>query len=492
MTSKPDAVVVGAGPNGLAAALRLSAAGLRVQVVERGDRPGGGMRTEEVTLPGFQHDICSAVHPMGVASPFFREFDWESRGVRMLHPEVAYAHPLDGGRAALAYRSLEQTAAGLGADGDAYRMLFGELVEHGTDVIDFFLSSAFRRLPTRSIPAITRFALNALPNVSWLARKAFDGDQAQALLGGAAAHGMLDLTRPLTAGLGMVLSMLAHHRGWPLPEGGTQKMADAMVTALEQQGGSVELGHEVTDLREFDGVPAVLLDTSPGAFVAMAGDRMHPGYARWVTRYKHGPGVFKIDWALSDPVPWTHPDVRRAGTLHVAGTLAETIAGEAAPAAGRITDKPYVLAVQPTVVDPTRAPEGKHVFWAYVHVPHGSTVDMTEQIEAQVERFAPGFRDTILARATMTAPQMEQWNPNDVGGDISNGEASLRQMLARPVPRWNTYRTPIDNVFLASAATPPGPAVHGMCGDNAARVALKRVFGVRDVPCLKPAAGPSM
>ncbi len=272
----------------------------------------------------------------------------------------------------------------------------------------------------------------------------------------AAAHGMLDLTRPLTAGLGMVLTMLAHHRGWPLPEGGTQRMADAMVTALEQQGGSVEYGHEVTDLREFDGVPAVLLDTSPDAFVAMAGDRLAPGYGKWVRRYKHGPGVFKVDWALSDPVPWANPDVRRAGTVHVAGTLAETIAGEAAPAAGRLTDEPYVLAVQPTVLDPTRAPEGKHVFWAYVHVPHGSDVDMTEQIEAQVERFAPGFRDTILARATKTAPQMQDWNPNNVGGDISNGEASLLQMLARPVPRWNTYSTPMDHVFLASAATPPG------------------------------------
>ncbi len=298
---------------------------------------------------------------------------------------------------------------------------------------------------------------------------------------------MLDLTRPLTAGLGMVLTMLAHHRGWPLPEGGTQRMADAMVTALEQQGGSVEYGHEVTDLREFDGVPAVLLDTSPDAFVAMAGDRLAPGYGKWVRRYKHGPGVFKVDWALSDPVPWANPDVRRAGTVHVAGTLAETIAGEAAPAAGRLTDEPYVLAVQPTVLDPTRAPEGKHVFWAYVHVPHGSDVDMTEQIEAQVERFAPGFRDTILARATKTAPQMQDWNPNNVGGDISNGEASLLQMLARPVPRWNTYSTPMDHVFLASAATPPGPAVHGMCGDNAARVALRKVFGVRAVPPLRPA-----
>jgi phytoene dehydrogenase-like protein len=298
---------------------------------------------------------------------------------------------------------------------------------------------------------------------------------------------MLDLGRPLTAGLGMVLGMLAHHRGWPLVEGGSQNLADAMVRALEQQGGEVVTGYRVTDLREFGGVPAVLLDTTPRAFVDMAGDRVHEGYRRWVSRYKHGAGVFKIDWVLSEPVPWTHPEVRRAGTIHVAGSLQETMAGEAASAAGRITDRPYVLAVQPTVVDPTRAPEGGHVFWAYVHVPHGSDVDMTDAIEAQIERFAPGFRDTVVERVVKDAPAMEAWNPNHIGGDISNGEASLRQMLFRPVPRWNTYRTPVDGVYLASAATPPGPAVHGACGDNAARVALREVFGVREVPRLRPA-----
>jgi phytoene dehydrogenase-like protein len=287
----------------------------------------------------------------------------------------------------------------------------------------------------------------------------------------------------------MFLGMMSHHHGWPLVEGGSQKLADAMVTALEQQGGEVVTGHEVTDLREFAGVPAVLLDTSPRALVAMAGNQLPEGYRRWVARYRHGPGVFKIDWVLSEPVPWTNPEVRRAGTIHVAGTMEETIAGEGAPAHGRVADRPYVLAVQPTVVDPTRAPEGGHVFWAYVHVPHGSTVDMTGAIEAQIERFAPGFRDTVIGRHTMHAGQMEHWNPNDVGGDISNGEASLRQMLARPVPRWNTYTTPITGTYLASAATPPGPAVHGHCGDNAARVALREVFGIRKAPRLTPAPG---
>jgi len=488
VNGQPDAVVVGAGPNGLAAALRLAAAGLRVQVVEAAEKPGGGMRTEELIRPGFHHDVCSSVQPMGVASPFFREFDVESRGVRFVHPEICFAHPVDGGRAAVVHRSLEETAAGLGADGSAYRKLFGPLVRHGQDVVDFFLESRLRSLPNRSPVRIARFGLTGLPNVRWLAHRYFESEEGQALVAGAAAHGMLDLTRPLTSALGMLLTMLAHHVGWPLIEGGSQRLADAMVTALEQQDGEVVTGHEVTDLREFDGVPAVLLDTTPEAFVAMAGDRLNEGYRRWVNRYRHGPGVFKIDWILSEPVPWANPAVRRAGTIHVAGTLDETVAGEEAPAAGKVTDKPYVLAVQPTVPDPSRAPGGGHIFWAYVHVPHGSDVDMTAAAEAQIERFAPGFRDTIVERATKNAVQMQAWNPAYLGGDISNGENSLRQMLFRPVPRWNTYRTPMRGTYLASAATPPGPAVHGMCGDNAAKVALRDVFGVRHAPPLRPAA----
>jgi phytoene dehydrogenase-like protein len=487
MDGNPDAVVVGAGPNGLAAALRLSAAGLRVRVVEAAEKPGGGMRTEELMRPGFRHDVCSIVQPMAAAAPFFREWDPASRGVRLVQPEINFAHPLDGGGAALAFRSLEETAARLGADGDAYRRLFEPLVEHGTDVVDFFLTSRLRRLPTRSVPQIAYFGLNGLPNVRWLAHRYFDTDEARALLGGAAAHGMLDLSQPLTSALGMLLVMLGHHVGWPLIEGGSQNLADAMVRALEEQGGEVVTGHEVTDLREFENVPAVLLDTTPEAFVGMAGDRVHEGYRRWVSRYRHGAGVFKIDWILSEPVPWTNPDVRRAGTIHVAGTLDETIAGERAPNQGRLTDRPYVLAVQPTVPDPSRAPEGGHIFWAYVHVPHGSDVDMTDAIEQQVERFAPGFRDTVVDRVFKTAPAMERWNISYLGGDISNGQATLRQMLARPVPRWNTYKTPVRGVYLASAATPPGPAVHGQCGDNAARVALREVFGVREIPPLRPA-----
>ncbi|MDK3257587.1 phytoene desaturase family protein [Blastococcus capsensis] len=487
MNGKPDAVVVGAGPNGLAAALRLAAAGLRVQVVERNARAGGGIRTAELTRPGFAHDICASVHPMAAAAPFFREFDLPSRGVRLLHPDIPYAHPLDGGRAALARPSLEETAEAFGPDGPAYRRLLGPLVEHGDEVVDFILGSAFRRPPTHGIPALGMFAVNGLPNVRWLMRRWFRTDEPGALLAGAAAHGMLPLTRALTGGLGLLLGMLAHHAGWPLVQGGSQRMADAMVTALEEQGGEVATDHEVTDLREFDGVPAVLLDTTPSAFVRMAGDRVHEGYRRWVSRYRHGPGVFKVDWALSEPVPWTNPAVRRAATVHLAGTLEETVAAESAAAAGRHAERPFVLAVQPTVVDRTRAPSGRHVLWAYVHVPHGSDVDMTDRIEAQIERFAPGFRDTVLDRHTTNARQLEAYNPNNVGGEISNGEASLWQMLARPVPRWNPYKTPLRGTYLASAATPPGPAVHGMCGDNAARVALREVFGVGEPPPLRPA-----
>jgi phytoene dehydrogenase-like protein len=483
----PDAVVVGSGPNGLAAALRLAAAGLRVQVVERNERIGGGLSSEELTLPGFVHDVCSAAHPMAAAAPFFREFDLAAHGVRLLFPEVQYAHPLDGGRAGVALRSLEETAARLGPDEQAYRRLLGPILRDGQAVVDYFLSSAFRRLPTRGLPGLAWFGANGLLSVNRLTRSWFDTDEARGLIAGAAAHGLMPMTREITGGLGLLQGMLAHLAGWPVAEGGSQRIADAMATALEQQGGEVVAGHEVTDLGEFAGVPAVLLDTSPEAFVAMAGDRLNEGYRRWVGRYKHGAGVFKVDWALSDPVPWTNPDVRRAGTVHVAGTLDELVAAESAPSAGRIPEKPFVLCVQPTVIDPTRAPGGRHVLWAYTHVPNGSDVDMTEAMEGQIERFAPGFRDTILARHTITAPELERRNPNDVGGEISDGMASLRQMMLRPVPRWNTYKTPIDGVFLASAATPPGPAVHGMCGDNAARVALREVFGIREKPALRPA-----
>ena len=485
MNGTPDAVVVGAGPNGLAAALRLAAAGLHVRVVERAVQPGGGARSQALTLPGFMHDLCSAVHPTAAASPFFREFDLAAHGVRLRYPEVAFAHPLDGGRAGLALPSLAETAEGLGDDAGAYRRLLRPLVERGDAVADFFLGSSFRRPPTHGFGAVAWFAALGLPSARTLARRWFDTDEARGLLCGAAAHGTLPLTRAVTGGLGVLQTMLAHHAGWPLIEGGTQQLADAMIRSLERQDGEVVTGHEVTDLREFDGVRAVLLDTTPEAFVAMAGDRLPEGYRRWVRRYRHGPGVFKVDWALSDPVPWANPDLRRAGTVHVAGSPEELVEAESAPSAGRIPDRPFVLAVQPTVVDPTRAPAGRHVLWAYTHVPNGWDIDVTAAMEAQIERFAPGFRDTILTRSTISAPEMEAGNPNDLGGEIANGEPSLRQMLARPVPRWNTYKTPIDGVFLCSAATPPGPAVHGMCGDNAARTVLREVFGIRHKPPLR-------
>jgi phytoene dehydrogenase-like protein len=484
VSGRPDAVVVGSGPNGLAAALRMASAGLSVQVVESAPAFGGGLRSGELTLPGFTHDHCATVHPFTAASPFFTDFDLAARGVRLVQPEIPFAHPLDGGRAGLAHHSLDRTATELGSDGRAWRRLFQPLVDQGQDVVDFFLASAFRRLPTRAPVATTRFGLLSLTNVHALASHRFQGDEAQGLLAGAAAHGMLELDRPVTSGLGLILTVLAHRNGWPVIEGGSQRLADAMIAALEQAGGEVVPGHEVTDLREFAGVPAVLLDVTPRAFVRMSHGRLPRGYARWVDRYVAGPGVFKVDWALSGPVPWTNAGVRAAGTVHVVGDLSETVAAEAAPAQGRVAGRPFVLVVQPTVVDPTRAPVGRHVLYAYCHVPYGSTVDMTAAIEAQIERFAPGFRDLVLARHTMNAVQVQEHNASNEGGDIAKGETSLRQMLFRPVPRWNTYRTPLEGVYLASAATPPGPAVHGMCGDNAARQALRDVFGIADPPRL--------
>lgn len=484
MTGRPDAVVVGAGPNGLAAALRLASAGLRVHVVEAAQQAGGGLRSAALTRPGFVHDVCATVVPTVAASPFFREFDLSRHGVRLVQPDVPYGHPFDSRPAALSRRSLDDTAAGMGVDADAYRSLLAPYTAHGTDLTDFFFQSALRRLPTRSAITIARFGLDSLPDVRRLVNRHFTTEGPRALLAGAAAHGMLGLTKPLTAGFGLLLAMLGHHVGWPLVEGGSQRLADAMVSALEERGGTVETGREVTDLREFEGVPAVLLDTTPRDLVRLAGDRVHEGYRRWVERYRHAPGVFKMDWVLSDPVPWRDTELRRSPTVHVGGGLEEMVAAEAAAAAGRIPDHPFVLTVQPTVVDPTRAPRGGHVLWGYTHVPFGSDVDVSDRIESQIERFAPGFRDTVVARVTTSPSQLAAGNANDVGGDISNGLPSLRQMLARPVPRWNTYRTPVPGTYLASAATPPGPAVHGMCGDNAARVALREVFGIRNAPRL--------
>jgi len=470
----PDAVVVGAGPNGLAAALTLARAGLAVDVFEGARTPGGGCRTENLTLPGFRHDICSAVHPLAAASPFFLGTDLAARGVRLLTPKVAFAHPLDGGRAAAVSGSVDETAGGLGADAGAYRRLMGPLVRDSGAIVPAVLA------PLRSVPehaaAVSRFGLRGVLPASLLARR-FETEEARALLAGLAAHSMQPLTAPLTGGFGLLLALLAHSAGWPVVEGGSAGLVAALTSELAALDGQVVTGCWIRRLADLRPARAVLLDVTPRQFLQIAGDRVPRGYRRAMQRFRYGPGVCKVDWALDGPVPWAAAACREAGTVHLGGTLAEVARSEADVIAGRHPERPFCLVAQAGVVDPTRAPAGKHTLWAYCHVPSGSTVDMADRIEAQIERFAPGFRDLIMARAVRTAAAMEQHNPNYVGGDINSGAGTLRQTVFRPASRWNPYRTALPGIYLCSASTPPGGGVHGMCGSGAARAVLADLRG---------------
>lgn len=481
-----DAVVVGSGPNGLAAAATLTAAGVKVLVIEGASAPGGGCRTAELTLPGFHHDVCSAVHPLALASPFFRRFDLAARGVRMLQPPAAFAHPLDTGEAAVVSRSLEATAAGLGSDGRSYLRLLGSPYRSGLAVADWVLSDE-RRLPREPL-AVAAYGLAGLRPATSIARR-FRTERARALIAGVAAHAMVPLGSSPTAGVAILLTALAHRVGWPLVEGGSGRLTDSLVTAIRGGGGAVETGQRVRTLADLPQARAILLDVSPRALVEIAGSDLPAGYLRALRRFRYGPGICKVDFALDGAVPWTNPGCSEAGTLHLGGTLEEIAASEAEVSLGRHPDRPYVLAVQPGVVDPSRAPTGRHTLWAYCHVPGGSTVDMSDRITAQVERFAPGFRERILATAVRTATQQEEYDPNCVGGDIACGAQTLRQTFFRPVVRWSPHRTPRRGLYLCSSSTPPGPGVHGQCGELAARAALADVFGVRSAPDIGP-AGP--
>jgi phytoene dehydrogenase-like protein len=468
--SGADAVVVGAGPNGLAAAIELARAGRSVLVLEAAETVGGGARSAELTLPGFVHDVCSSVYGLAAGSPFFRSLPLAAHGLELAHPDAPLAHPLDGGDAVLLERSVDETAAGLGADGDAYRSLLGPLVREADALVELLLAPL--PLPKRPL-LLTRFGLSGLLPAERLARWRFDGERARALFAGIAAHSIQPLGRPATAAYGLVLAVAAHAYGWPFARGGSQQLADALASCLRELGGEIRTGNRVESLAELPPARATLLDVTPRQLLALAGDRLPAAYARRLERYRYGPGVFKLDWALDGPIPWTAEACARAGTVHLGGTLAEIAAGEAEVWHGGHPERPFVLLAQATPFDPSRAPGGKHTAWAYCHVPHGSDADMTDAIERQVERFAPGFRDLVLGRSAMGPAAFEAYDANCVGGDINGGVQDLRQLWTRPVARLDPHSTPVDGLYLCSSSTPPGGGVHGMCGYHAARSALR-------------------
>ena len=468
------AVIVGSGPNGLAAAITLAAEGVDVTVLEAADTLGGGTRSSELTLPGLIHDECSAAHPLAVDTAFSRRFDLAAHGLTYRWPEIQYAHPLDGGGGAAAYRSVRDTAAGLGRDGGRWQAVFGPLAARFGDITADFLRPMLR-VPSHPL-ALTRFgALSALPAA--LLDRLWSSEEARALFAGVAAHAFRPFSAPMSSAIGVALGTAAHSYGWPVAEGGSAAISRAMVALLEQLGGTCETGVRVRSLDELGEPDIVMLDVAPSAAVQIAGDRMPRRIARALTRYRHGPGTFKLDFAVAEGVPWTHAESRRAGTIHLGGSAREIAAAERAVCRGRMPDQPFVLVCQQYLADPTRSDGDVHPVYAYAHVPAGYTGDATAAIERQIERFAPGFRDRILARHVRSVAQMEAHNANYVGGDVVTGANSPRQLVFRPRVALNPYTTGIPGVYLCSAATPPGAGAHGMCGYNAATSALRRLDG---------------
>ena len=466
-----DAVVVGAGPNGLAAAIELARNGRSVHVIEGSDSVGGGTRTAQLTLAGFHHDVCSAVHPLALGSPFLRTLPLADYGLELLEPTVQAAHPFDEGTAVVLARSLEETAAGLGADGRAYSALVGSFAREWERLAEFVLAPQARR--PRAPLLAARFAAIGVAPADLCARVAFRTPAARALLAGMAAHAMRPLHAAGTTAFALVLLALGHACGWPVARGGSQQISAAMRAYLESLGGTVELGSPVGSLAQLPPSRAVLFDVTPRQLLAICGEALPPGYRRALERYRYGPGVFKVDYALSAPVPWSAAAARQAGTVHLGGRLEEIATSERTVARGGHSPRPFVLVAQQSLTDPTRAPAGCHTLWAYCHLPNGSTTDMTAAIERQIERFAPGFGALVLARATRGPAKLQAENPNYIGGDINAGLASLWQILARPTLGSDPYTTPNSKLLLCSASTPPGGGVHGMCGFHAARAALR-------------------
>jgi phytoene dehydrogenase-like protein len=474
-----DAVVIGAGPNGLAAALTLARAGRSVSVYEAADTIGGGTRTQELTLPGFRHDVCSTILPLTAASPFFRTVDLGTHGVELVHPDAPVAHALDGGRAAVLERSVATTAGGLGDphDAKAWRSLFGPLTRDAGRLSGELLRPIIH-LPRHPL-ALARFGLPALRSTTGLTRSRFRSDAAAALFAGLAAHAMLPLDRPLSASFGLVLGTYAHAVGWPMVRGGSSAVADALAAEIRALGGELVVGQRISSIDELPESRVVVFDTTPTALAAIAGDRLPARTRRAYEAFRYGPGVFKVDWALDGPIPWIADGLRRAATVHVGGTVDDIAASEAEVAAGRHPDRPFTLLVQYHPWDTSRAPEGRTTAWAYCHVPNGWKGDATELIEAQVERFAPGFRDRILGRSAWSPARLEAWDGNLLGGDVNGGALTLGQTLGPA--RWalRGWRTPKAGLYVCSASTPPGGGVHGMAGYHAARSALRHTFGMR-------------
>ncbi len=466
-----DAIVIGSGPNGLAAAITIAQAGRRVAVIEAESLPGGGARSMELTLPGFVHDLCSAIHPLGVASPFFRSVPLHEHGLEWIHPDLPLAHPLDDGSAAILDRSFDVTGDSLGVDAARWRRLFESLSANADTLFQETLG------PLKLIPRhpllLAKFGLRAIRSATGLARSWFSGDHAQALFAGLAAHSILPLEKALTSAIGLMLGIAGHAIGWPMPRGGSQMITNAMISYLESMGGEVITGWKVERLEDLPEARAYLFDVAPVNLSRICGEALPRRFRRKLEKFRHGPAVFKLDWALSEPIPWKSEACRRAGTVHLGGTLAEIAAGEHDMWNGRHSEKPYVLVAQQSLFDETRAPEGKHTGWAYCHVPARSDRDMTEEIESQIERFAPGFRDTILATTKTSPGEFESKNANFVGGDITGGIMDIWQAFTRPTMRWNPYTTPNAKIFICSSSTPPGAGVHGMCGFHAAKASLR-------------------